>query len=186
MLRLRKPSPELMRSFLKSQSLLDFSYTAVKGTAHAPPSGFVVDHTRVSLGRGAETFAQAKAALRSWKHFELGWVYVWPTTTELETGNVVSVVAHCCGLWLPNAARIVYTIDEPARFGFAYGTLPGHVESGEERFSVEIAADETVVYDILAFSRPNWWLAKIGYPVVRHLQKRFARDSAKAMHRAIG
>jgi uncharacterized protein (UPF0548 family) len=32
--------------------------------------------------------------------------------------------------------RIVYVIDEPDRRGFAYGTLPGHPERGEEAFII--------------------------------------------------
>jgi len=41
--------------------------------------------------------------------------------------------------------------------------------------------DNTVWYDILAFSRPNQLLVWLGYPVVRRLQERFRRDSAAAM-----
>jgi uncharacterized protein (UPF0548 family) len=74
-----------------------------------------------------------------------------------------------------------------SRFGFAYGTLPGHAESGEERFSIEWDQNTNQVsYDILAFSRPNYLLARLGYPMVRRAQKRFARESAAAMLRAIG
>jgi uncharacterized protein (UPF0548 family) len=72
------------------------------------------------------------------------------------------------------------------RFGFAYGTLPGHAESGEERFTVAWhEADGAVWYDILAFSRPQQLLARLGYPFARRLQKRFARGSAAAMQRAV-
>ena len=39
-----------------------------------------------------------------------------------------------------------------SRFGFAYGTLPGHGGSGEERFLIERDRDDGVWYDILAFS----------------------------------
>lgn len=75
-------------------------------------------------------------------------------------------------------------IDEPARFGFAYGTLPRHVEQGEERFLVERVGDE-VFYDILAFSRPRHPSARLGYPLMRRWQKRFGHDSAAAMRRAV-
>ena len=47
------------------------------------------------------------------------------------------------------------------------------------------AADAAVWYDILAFSRPQQLLARLGYPLARRLQKRFARDSAAAMRRAV-
>jgi uncharacterized protein (UPF0548 family) len=83
----------------------------------------------------------------------------------------------------------VYVVDESgpiSKFGFAYGTLPGHVESGEERFLIEWdRADDSVWYDILAFSRPNHILIRLGYPIVRRTQKRFGRDSAASMLRAV-
>ena len=88
-----------------------------------------------------------------------------------------------------NACRIVYVVDDEGpvqRFGFAYGTLPEHAESGEERFTVEWhEADDAVWYDIVAFSRPQQLLTRLAYALVRRLQKRFARDSAAAMRRAV-
>jgi uncharacterized protein (UPF0548 family) len=74
-----------------------------------------------------------------------------------------------------------------ARFGFAYGTLPGHAESGEERFLVEWdRTDDAVRYDVLAFSRSRHPLARLSYPLTCRTQRRFARDSAVAMLRAVG
>lgn len=183
---LRKPSPSFIRAFLEGQSKLAFTYSAVGATAGTPPSGYVVDHTRIKLGSGPPAFAAAKNALHRWDQFRLGWVEpCWPDTA-IEPGKVVGILARTCCLWSLNACRIVYVVDEPKRFGFAYGTLPGHVESGEERFTVEWHEDDAVWYDILAFSRPNHFLARLGYPLVRRLQKRFARDSATAMKRAAG
>lgn len=72
-------------------------------------------------------------------------------------------------------------------YGFAYGTLNGHSEKGEERFSVEWnQEDNSVWYDLLAFSLPHHPLARAGYPLSRVLQKRFARDSKAAMVEAVG
>jgi uncharacterized protein (UPF0548 family) len=103
---------------------------------------------------------------------------------------VVAVLAHVFGFWSLNTCRIVYVVDDEGpvkRYGFAYGTLPEHVESGEERFMVEWDQENASVwYDILAFSRPNQFLACLAYPLVRRLQKRFARDSAAAMLTAVG
>ncbi len=73
------------------------------------------------------------------------------------------------------------------RYGFAYGTLPDHAETGEERFLVEWdRASGEVWYDILAFSRPHLLLTRLGYPYVRRVQKRFGRESAAAMLKAVG
>jgi uncharacterized protein (UPF0548 family) len=66
--------------------------------------------------------------------------------------------------------RVVYVIDEPDRQGFAYGTLPGHPESGEEAFVLHREAGNRVRFVITAFSRPATRLAKLGAPVSRQLQ----------------
>jgi uncharacterized protein (UPF0548 family) len=79
----------------------------------------------------------------------------------------------------------VYVFHEERRFGFAYGTLEDHAEKGEERFSIEWSDDNSVWYDILAFSRPRQWQAQLARPISRALQKRFARDSKAAMVRAV-
>ena len=189
MLSLRRPPAERIREFLASQSKLGFTYTAVGATASVPPAGYAVDHTRFRLGQGEEVFSKAKAALGRWEQFRLGWVEAWPPETPIETGEVVAVVARKLGLWCLNACRIVYVVDEPgsvSRYGFAYGTLPDHAETGEERFLVEWdRASGTVWYDILAFSRPHQLMTRLGYPCTRRLQKKFRTESAAAMSRAV-
>lgn len=76
--------------------------------------------------------------------------------------------------------------EEEHRYGFAYGTLPGHAERGEERFGIlRDRRDNSVYYEVLAFSRPNHPLSHAGYPVARTLQRRFALDSKQAMVAAV-
>ncbi len=189
MLSLRKPSADALRRFLAVQRELPLTYGAVGATAGTPPAGYAVDRTRIRLGEGEPVFRSAVAALKRWEQFNLGWVEAWPPDTPLQPGEVVAVMGRAIGVWWLNACRVVYVVDEAgptSRFGFAYGTLPGHVESGEERFLVEWdRGDDAVWYNILAFSRPNHVLTRLGYPVVRLLQKRFGRDSAAAMRRAV-
>ena len=189
MLSLRKPSAESIRPFLAAQANLPFTYSAVGATAKTPPAGYVVDHTRIKLGEGESVFHSAKAAMRRWEQFHLGWVEAWSPDTPIQAGEVVAVMGRAIGVWWLNSCRIVYVVDESgpiSKFGFAYGTLPGHVESGEERFLIEWnQGDDGVWYDILAFSRPNHILTRLGYPMVRRSQKRFGRDSAAAMFKAV-
>jgi uncharacterized protein (UPF0548 family) len=117
--------------------------------------------------------------------FQLGWVRVHDNAAPIRVGSAVAVLIRHFGFWSLNASRIVYVIDEERRFGFAYGTLRDHAESGEERFCVEWDSDDSVVYDLLSFSRPHQWPVKVLQPVARVLQKRFARDSMLAMKRAV-
>ena len=82
----------------------------------------------------------------------------------------------------------MYRDEEPSlqRYGFAVGTLPGHVECGEERFTVEWqAADDTVFYEVFAFSRPDHPLVRLAGPLARRIQRRFALDSLQSMVRSI-
>ncbi len=185
MLSLRKPSAETIQIFLATQSKLDFTYAAVGAPATVPPPGYVVDHTRLRLGEGKALFAAAQAALGRWEHFHLGWVETWPPNLPVEVGQTVAVMAHSAGLWWLNACRLISVAFEADQFAFTYGTLPGHAESGEERFRVERDQGDGVWYDILAFSRPRHILARLGRPWTRKVQKRFARDSAAAMLRAV-
>jgi len=189
MLSFRKPSAESIRDFLAEQKRLSFSYSAVGATAKTPPAGYAVDRARIKLGEGEAVFRSAIAALQQWEQFHLGWVEAWPPETPLRTDEVVAVMGRGIGLWWLNACRIVYVVDQLGpigKFGFAYGTLPDHVESGEERFTIEWdRAENSVWYDILAFSRPNHILSWLGYPYVRRKQERFRRDSAAAMLRFV-
>jgi uncharacterized protein (UPF0548 family) len=190
MLSLRKPAAARIEAFLAAQAGLTFTYAPVGATATTPPPGYVVDHTRVRLGAGEKVFTAARAALERWEQYRLGWLETWPPGARLQVGQVVAVLARSLGHWWLNACCIVAVIDADGpvrRFGFAYGTLPGHAERGEERFLIEWdRAEGGVWYDILAFSRPRHFLARLGYLWVRHLQKRFGRESAAAMLRAVG
>jgi len=190
MVSLRRPSIEAIRDFLVSQSNLSFTYPAVGATASQPPAGYTVDHNRVKLGDSEEAFTRAKAALRRWDQFRLGWMEAWSPKTAIEPGDPVAIIARNLGVWWLNACRIVYVVDESGsvnRYGFASGTLPAHAGEGEERFLVEWdRASEEVWYDSLAFSRPHGMLARLGHPYMRRVQKRFGRESAAAMLTAVG
>jgi uncharacterized protein (UPF0548 family) len=189
MMSLRRPSDATIREFLATQAKLDFTYPAVGATASLPPAGYVVNHTRIKLGQGEAAFRAARAALGRWDQFRLGWVEAWPPGAPIRAGEVVGSVSRLLGLWWLNACRIVYVVDEAGpvtRYGFANGTLPGHAVRGEERFLVEWdRASGEVWYDILAFSRPHLVLTRLGYPYLRRVQRRFGRESAAAMVRAV-
>src|SRR6476620_5954507 len=152
---LKEPSDLTISRFISDQRERPFTYLAVGLTNGTPPSGFIVDHNRIQLGRGAVIYERAVSALKQWQQFDLGWVTIVPRGVAVEVGATVAVKARAFGTWSLNASRVVYTIEESRRFGFAYGTLPDHVERGEERFLIEWRPDDSVWYDILAFSQPK-------------------------------
>ena len=177
MFRIVEPTERDVIQFISAQRDLPFTYSEVGATNTTPPAGYTVDHNRIQLGEGEVPYGRAVEALKTWRQFDLGWVTIVPRGVAVEVGATVAVKARAFGTWSLNAARVVYVIDEPRRFGFAYGTLPDHVECGEERFLVEWLPDNSVWYDILAFSRPQHPLVKLSAPLARQLQKRFARES---------
>lgn len=185
----KKPGQEEIQKAIDLKRNAPFSYVEVGRSRQLPPEGYVIDHNRTRLGFGAQAFEQARAALGRWEMFRLGWLQLcWPNA-PLRVGSTVGVLVRVFGWWSLNMCRIVYLLEEDgdiARFGFAYGTLPDHAECGEERFSVEWhRADDSVWYDLLAFSRPNHFLSRLGYLYARRLQKRFAVGSMAAMRRAV-
>lgn len=188
----RKPSPAFVRTFLDGMRDDPFSYEGVgatrSDTPHAP-QGYLFDLNRRHLGQGHAAFDAACDALRRWEMFSLGWVEPGDPTAPLVAGTPIAMMARTGGLWCLNACRIVYEITEETapmrRFGFAYGTLPHHVERGEERFTIEWREDDSVWYDLRAFSRPHRWYTWAGYPFTRRLQRRFVAGSLDAMSRAV-
>lgn len=155
------------------------------------PGGYVLDENRVRLGSGRDLFESAKAALQKFEMMQLGWFEPAVIPVVVEPGCLAPTLARVGGLWFVNVCRIVYVVDESdeqaTRYGFGQGTLHEHAERGEERFLIERRHDDdSVWYDIRAFSRPAWWAAKLGYPFVRRLQKCFARDSLRVMQRLGG
>lgn len=183
------PSDAQIDKFLADAAQSQHSYDEVGATLNVVPTSYNVDHNRVLLGKGEADFHRAALAIRDWKMFDLGWARVYPPGAPIRTGENVAVIARWLNLYFLNACRIVDTIHEHVpiqRYGFAYGTLHDHAESGEERFVVEWSRkNDEVWYDVLAFSRPNQFLARIGYPFARNLQKKFTRDSKAAMVRAV-
>jgi uncharacterized protein (UPF0548 family) len=176
----RRPSDRRIRDFLTAQRNQPFSYQQVGATRERAPQGFNVDRSQIQLGSGEVALERAKAAIRDWKMFAMPWIQLcWPAA-PIEMGSTVGVLVSHIGFWSLNAARIVYIIDEKQRYGFAYGTLPGHAEIGEERFSVELRQDETVWYEIYAFSRPRG----LSRCASTKLRARFAKCHAARSYRS--
>jgi len=186
MFTLFEPSEIEIEIFLAAQRDLPFSYEEVGASKDKIPSGYPINHHRIQIGNGANAFTAAKKAIQNWTMYRLEWTRLFPFDTPIAVGETVCVVVNHRFCWSINPCRIVYLIEESAgeieRYGFAFGTLPGHSEEGEERFTVEWnRADDSVCYELLAFARPHHILARIGFPLVGLFQRKFARDSGRAM-----
>ena len=158
----------------------------MKGLDSPPPAGFAHDHTRTQIGKGRAAFQTAKYSFANWKMFDLGWAHIANPEARIEVGSVIAMEPRTLGLWTFNLSRIVEVIDLSDRFGFIYATTKCHVECGEERFLIEYhSATQQVWYDLEAISRPVHLFARIGLPISRAFQHKFARDSHRRMRELI-
>jgi uncharacterized protein (UPF0548 family) len=183
----RRPARDTIDRFLRDSQDLPLSYGPI-GIVRPETARQGLDEEIVAIGRGETDFSRARAALMAWKQFDIGWVETFPRPAPVAIGTVVAVLIRHLGFWSLNGCRVVYSVgglDDAARFGFAYGTLTNHAESGEELFEVFLDPQTDVVtYRIRATSSPQATLARVGQPIVRSLQARFRRHSAAAMTRA--
>ncbi len=184
-----RPDRDTIARVLARSRILPLSYDPV-GIAKSSPAGYAVDEYSAVIGRGAAAFERAKHGLAAWRHFQVGWVEVYPPRAPIDAGTVVVILVHHLGFWSLNGCRVVYGIgdrEQGSTFGFAYGTLDNHAERGEEIFEVGFQPESAdVVYRIRAVSQPRATLARIGIACARLLQARFRRDSAEAIRRSIG
>ena len=158
---------------LQTLEELPLTYREVGATGGGEmPAGY--GHLRVErqVGTGQQRFERAAHAVMHWGMQHGAGLRVQASS---EAAAVDTVVLVRMG-FLPAPCRVVYVIDEPDIRGFAYGTLEGHPESGEERFAVRRdPATDAVFAEVSAFSRPATWWSKAGRPVVAVAQRVIAR-----------
>ncbi len=181
---LGSPTDERIRRILTAQRRSPFSYSNTGASRTLLPAEYEVQREQFLLGEGSQVFYKAKEAARQWRMFDMDWVRLYRPPTPVAARDTVAILVGRLGVWVVNICRVVYVIDEPRHYGFAYGTLAQHVVAGEQRFLVEWRDDNSVWYEVLHFSSEKHPLAKIAYPVARWLQKKFRRDSGIAMQRA--
>lgn len=147
---------------------LSLTYREVGATAGTMPPGY--HHVRESalIGSGRARFDEAADAVMRWGMLRGAGLRVTPTTDVARVGSEVIV-----GLGPVNMpCRVVYVVDEPDRRGYAYGTLPGHAETGEELFAVRYDPVSDGVYaEVAAFSRHGTWWSRLAGPVTSWLQR---------------
>jgi uncharacterized protein (UPF0548 family) len=160
----------VLRSLADAGESDSLTYGPVGVSAMAePPPGYRLDRWTRPLGQGGHVFDRAVDALRTWRVHEGAGLVVQaagPPTLD----RVVAMAAPLPVGWVEVVCRVVDVVDEPDRFGFTYGTLSIHPEQGEESFTVVRAHDGTIVFEIVAASRPRHFLARAVPPVAHRLQ----------------
>jgi len=145
------------------------TYAGIGQTAGGPPPGYASVRKAVTLARGTD-FNAAAHALLTWQVQSRAGLTVLASSLTVTSDAVVLMRLGFGPLALRIPCRVVYVLDEPDRQGFAYGTLPGHPETGEEAFMVQRRGFGRVEFVITAFSRPATALVKLAGPLSRRFQ----------------
>lgn len=147
---------------MKLRDVLDrrLTYTEVGATVGEMPGGYRHMTESAVIGRGRARFDEAAAAGMRYGMLRGAGLRVDATSPVAEVG--ATVVVHLGPVSAP--CRVVTVLDDPDRRGFAYGTLAGHPETGEELFAVRFdPLTEEVHAEVRAFSRhATWWSRAAG------------------------
>ncbi|WEH43542.1 DUF1990 domain-containing protein [Streptomyces sp. NBC_01218] len=162
------------------------TYSEVGGTRSDPlPRGYRHLRHRTPVGRGRAAFEAAGAAVTTWRmHREAG-TLLGASAARAEEGVTVRVTLRVGPLRFVGPCEVVWAEYTDERIGFAYGSLDGHPERGEESFVVELADDGTVWFAVTAFSRPGLWYTRLAGPVVPVFQRMYAQRLGRTVRRIV-
>src|SRR5215218_9422306 len=156
--------------------------TARQGTA---PAGFRSVRSTAVVGSGRDAFERAAAAVLGWGAQRGAGLRVRASGPASTPGTVVVLTAGLPRLGYDIPCRVVWARADGDERGFAYGTLPGHPESGEECFLVRLAPDGDVVFEIRVFFRLSSPAARLAGPVSLLLQRAATDRYVAAIRRAV-
>jgi uncharacterized protein (UPF0548 family) len=148
-----------------------FTYAETGATNEEFPSGYHHFRLRRRIGSGRALFESAAQQILAYRMQRGTGIFDAASTPEAAPGTALTVRLGIGPFGITAPCRVVYVLNEPNRRGFAYGTLPGHPEIGEELFAVDYdPADDSVHGLVAAFSRPGTWYTRLGGPATRFLQ----------------
>lgn len=152
------------------------SYPDRGATARHPlPAGYHHLRHRTRIGHGQAAFEAAGVAVTTFHAHRTSGMRVRADAGAVRPGSRAVVGIGLGPLRISAPCEVIWTVYEPTRVGFAYGTLTGHPESGEESFVVDMDADGAVWFTVTAFSRPASWYTRLAGPLIPVLQRTYAR-----------
>lgn len=157
------------------------TYTEVGSTLTKLPAGFHHLDQTFPIGHGRAAFDAAADELMRWGVQRGAGLRVSASSPQVEVGAVAVVRLGWGPVAVGAPVRVVQVVDQIDRRGFAYGTLPGHPECGEELFVVAIDPDDHVTLQIIAFSRPGSLLSRCLGPVGGWIQAAVTRRYGRAL-----
>lgn len=171
--RLGRPGADALDELLERARESTLTYDHVGSTLNdsGEPTPTRVRTERLELGQGDAVFDAAVAGLRSWACHRGLPAAIHPADAPLVVGTSLLVVLGVGPAFVVVPDRVVAVVDEPRRFGFAYGTLEGHQERGEESFVVEHLDDDRVVASIAVDAVAATAAARLAAPAVGWFQR---------------
>lgn len=162
-----------------------FSYPEVGATRDAVlPAGYDTLDRSVVVGSGTAAFQRAAAAVFDWRMQRGVGLRVRATGPAGRPGTVVVLTAGLARLGYDIPCRVVWAQTAGDERGFAYGTLPGHPQRGEEAFLVRLEPGGQVVFRLRIFARLATPLARLGGPVSTAVQRLATRRYLAVLQRA--
>jgi uncharacterized protein (UPF0548 family) len=164
-----------------------FTYPEVGATRDDElPPGYVHGRRTAAVGHGEADFERAVAAVFDWRMQKSVGLRVRASGPPSQPGTVVVLTAGFRRFGYDIPCRVVWARTDGDAQGFAYGSLPGHPESGEESFVVTLGPGGDVVFTTRVFSRLASPLARFGGPISRAVQaaalNRYVRAVQQAAH----
>ena len=135
------------------------------------PAGYRTAPYSSVVGSGRADFERAAAAVLDWRAQRSVGFRVRASGPAGVPGTVVVLTAGLPRLGYELPCRVVEARTEGDERGFSYGTLAGHPESGEERFTVRLLPDGDVVFEIRVFFRLATRAARLAGPASLLLQR---------------
>ncbi|WP_407288581.1 DUF1990 family protein [Streptomyces sp. BP-8] len=162
----------------------DLTYPEAGGTRRTPlPAGYHHLHEELPVGRGREVLAAAGEAITTFRMHRAAGTGVRADAPQAAPGVAVEVSLGVGPLRLRAPCRVVWTVADEDRIGFAYGTRDGHPECGEEAFLAELRADGSVWFTVTAFSRPARPVTRLAGPLVLVFQRLYIRRLGRTLRR---
>jgi uncharacterized protein (UPF0548 family) len=163
-----------------------FTYPEVGATQDDElPAGYAHGERTAVVGHGEEAFARAVAAVFDWRMQKGVGLRVRAGGPPTQPGTVVVLTAGLRRFGYDIPCRVVWARTDGDEQGFAYGSLPGHPESGEESFVVGLQGNGDVVFTTRVFSRLASPLARLGGPVSRAVQAAALDRYVTSVERAV-
>ncbi|QES09812.1 DUF1990 domain-containing protein [Streptomyces venezuelae] len=164
---------------------LSYREVGATRTPETLPEGYHHLRYEAVVGHGRAAFQAAGAAVTTFRMHRSSGARLLADAERAAPGVAVEVSAGLGPLRMAVPCAVIWTAYEQDRVGFAYGTLTGHPECGEESFTVHLGADGTVRFAVTAFSRPASWYTRLAGPVVPLLQRAYARHLGRALRRLV-